>query len=215
MIKGQSMKLIVFGATGGTGREVMQQALARGHEVTVFLRNPAKLGFTHPQLRVVTGDVFDAAAVAAALPGHDAVLSALGTKPWKQTTACSEGAANIIGGMKTHGLRRLIVVSTVGAGESYPWAGWFARNLFYRFVIPRAFADKSEMEHRVRASDLDWVIVRPVLLLNGPPQGSVRAASDGSVGRGSIRRSDVAAFCLEQTTSDRYLRQAPAIGGSQ
>lgn len=207
------MKLIIFGATGGTGREALQQALARGDEVTVFLRNPAKLDFNHARLKIVVGDVFDAAAVAAALPGHDAVLSAIGTKPWAQTEACSQGAAHIIAGMKQHGLRRFIVVSTVGAGESYPWAGWFARNVFYRFVIPRAFADKTEMERRVRASDLDWVIVRPVLLTNGPRRGAVRAATDGTVGRGSIRRSDVAAFCLEQIKSDRYLRQAPAIAG--
>lgn len=202
--------LIVFGASGGTGAAVVRLALRRGHAVSAFVRSPAGLTDRPAGLRVIEGDVFDAGAVARALPGHDAVVSALGTRPWRHTDVCSVGTRHIVAGMPAAGIRRIVVVSSIGAGETGASAG-AAIKLAARTVLKRALADKTVMEDELRASGLDWVIVRPTLLSNGKPDGPVRAATDGSIGGGSIARAAVAEFVLAQLTADTWLRRAPVI----
>src|SRR4051794_31343898 len=128
------MKLIVFGPTGGTGRELVKQALAGGHEVTAFARNPQSIE-RHAQLSVVTGDIFDATAVDRAVAGHDAVLSALGGRPWRRMEVCSRAIRNITAAMPRHRLRRIIAMSTFGAGETRAHVGWVARNVIFGLVL--------------------------------------------------------------------------------
>ena len=204
------MKLVVFGASGGTGRAVAAAAALRGDEVTVFARDPDRLHLDRSRVRVVEGDAFDAAAVARAVEGQDAVVSALGTRPWRHTDVCSEGVRHMVDAMRAHGVRRLVVVSALGAAESAAQVGWITR-AGMSLVLRRAFEDKARMEEIVRGSDLDWVIVRPAMLTSGRARGRWRVAVDGSIAGGFIPRADVAAFCLVQLSSDEFLGQAPAL----
>jgi putative NADH-flavin reductase len=205
------MKIIVFGPTGGTGQELLRQAIAAGHEVTAFARNPQTIE-TRGQLKVVAGDVFDAAAVERAIAGHDAVLSALGGRPWRRTEVCSRAIRNITGGMSWHGVRRIIAISTFGAGETRTHVGWLARHALFGIVLRTEVADKEAMENALAASNLDWVVVRIGVLSGDTPRGEWRAADDGSIrGMGKIARADVAAFMLAQLERDTWLRRKPVI----
>ncbi len=204
------MKLVVFGASGGTGRAAAGQAAARGDEVTAFVRRGDRLHLRQPRVRVVEGDAFDAAVVSGAVRGQDAVLSLLGARPWRHTEVCSQGMRHIVSAMVEHGVRRLVAVSWAGVGNSRQELGWFAKHVAVP-VMRRAFEDVERMEDIVRASDLDWVIVRPALLTSGSPRGTWRTALDGSIPGSFIPRADVAAFCLVQLTSDQYIRQTPTI----
>src|ERR1043165_7275762 len=162
------MKLIVFGATGGTGLSIIDQALAAGHEVTAFARSPFD-----SKARVVQGNVLDPAQVADAIRGHDVVFSCLGTRPWRHTNICSEGSTSIMAAMKTAGVRRFIAMSTQGIGDSkMAWWGRIGAGLFLR----KAFADKDRMEKIIAVSDLDWIIVRPGFMTSGKPRGKWRVA---------------------------------------
>ena len=204
------MKLVVFGASGGVGRAAAEAAVARGDEVTVLARRPARVRLA-PPVRVIEGDALDAAAVAGAIRGQDAVLTALGGRPWRDTDVCSRGTRHIVDGMGEHGVRRLVAVSAIGVGDSRQHLGWLARRVAVPLVMRRLFDDKERMEETMRGSDLDWVIVRPGLLTSGRPRGSWRVALDGSIHGGFIPRGDVAAFCVVQLSSDEYLRQAPSL----
>jgi putative NADH-flavin reductase len=204
----RAMKLIVFGGTGGTGLALIAQALDAGHAVTAFVRSPDRLGALRERVRVVIGDVFDAAAVTEAIRGHDAVLSALGTRPWRHVDLCSGGTRVIAGAMRAAGVRRIIALSTQGVGDSK--LGALGRVLA-ALALRRAFRDKQLMEEELAAGDLDWIVVRPGLLTNGKPRGRWRAADDGSLRGGSIARADVAAFMLQQLASDEWLRRRAVL----
>lgn len=197
------MKLIAFGATGATGRLLVDQALAAGHEVTAFARSPFE-----SKARVVQGDVLDSADAAKAIAGHDVVFSCLGTRPWRHTDICSQGIDSIIKAMEATNVRRLIAMSTQGIGESK--LGFFG-GLGAGLLLRKAFADKARMEDRMAASDRDWIVVRPGLLTNGKPRGTWRVADDNSLVGGVICRADVAAFMLQQIESTEWLRRRPVI----
>ena len=211
-----SLRLLIVGATGGTGRELVAQALERGHRVTALVRNPAKLAVQHPNLAVVQGDVLDGAAVEAAVAGHDAVLSALGHKRFLgPTRILSDGARNLVVSMERHGVRRLVCETSLGIGD-----GAWRMGLYYTFfvipvVLPFYFWDKARQERVIAASSLDWVIVRPGVLTNGARRSAYRhGVRVGNVLlTRRISRADVASFMIDQVTDDSYLRCAPAICG--
>ena len=204
------MKLVVFGPTGGTGRAAAEQAAARGDQVTVLARRPERLR-VGKSVQVVEGDVLDPAAVDRAVRGQDAVVSALGTRPWRHRDVCSQGVRHIVDAMGAHGVRRLIVVSSIGVGESLADLGWLARRVVVPLVLRRSFDDKARMEEIVRGSDLAWTIVRPALLTSGRPRGRWRVTTGRAVPGGFITRSDLAAFCLVQLSSDEYVGQVPNL----
>jgi putative NADH-flavin reductase len=204
------MKLVVFGATGGLGRAAASTAAARGDQVTAFARQPGRLHLAS-SVRVVEGDALDAEAVAGAIAGQDAVLSALGGRPWRDREVCAQGTRNIVDAMRRQGVRRLVVVSSLGVGDSRERLGWLVRKVAAPLVMRRSFQDKERMEEVVRATDLDWIIVRPGLLTGGRPSGRWRATVDEPIQVGFITRADAAAFCLVQLSSDEYLRKCPSI----
>jgi putative NADH-flavin reductase len=207
------MKLLVFGATGGTGREVVQQALAQGHEVTAYARNPARLGdITHPGLQVVRGDVLDAAAVEKAVLGHEAVLCAIGAGAGR-TSLREDGTRNIVRAMEKAGVRRLICQSSMGIGDSRANLGFLTKFLIVPVFLRHAFADHARQEVVVRESALDWTIVRPPHLTDGPRTGIYRhgfPTTDTGI-KGKISRADVADFMLKQLTEDTYFSRAPGV----
>jgi len=211
------MKVLVIGGTGNLGREVVTQALASGHLVTALARNPNATGLEHDSLRLARGDVRDSPSVQRAVAGQEAVISCLGSKDRKDRTLRTDAALNTIAAMRRHNVARLIVFSAFGVGDS---SEQLKRNapFFGRIILPlllRApFADMAHMEAEVRASDLAWTIVRPCALTRKPATGTVTVALDDATKLGgTIPYADVAAFMVEQLTSDLYVGKAPAISG--
>lgn len=207
------MKLLIIGATGGTGKQLVQQALEQNHDVTALVRDPAKMQIRHERLRVVVGNILNPASVDAAVAGQDAILSSLGTRKWfRPTTLFSEGTKNLLRAMDRNGVRRLICITGVGVRETLGHGGFLYDKFFHPLFTKRIYDDKDRQEEIIRSSGLEWIIVRPGLLTNGPATGNYRVLTDlTGVTIGRISRADVAAFMLAQLTSDRYLRQAPVL----
>ena len=209
-------KLLIIGGTGGSGRQLVQQALAQGHHVTAFVRNPPRFTISHPNLRVAQGDVLDYASIEAAMPGQDAVLSALGHKRmfWP-TTIKSEGTRNILRAMKLCRVPRFICASSLGVGNSVGRLGLLPATLFFvPLILPFYFYDRVRQETLIAEnSDTDWVIVRAATLTNGPARARYRhGPSVGSyLWPNRISRADFADFMLKQLTDDTYLGRAPGL----
>jgi putative NADH-flavin reductase len=207
------MKLLIFGATGGTGRELVDQALESGHEVTAFARDPAKLAdVSSANLHVAIGDVLDVAAVEKAVAGHDAVFCAIGAGA-ARTTLREDGTRTIVLAMQKTGVHRLICQSSLGVGGSRANLGIITKYLIVPVFLRHAFADHERQEAVVRDSDLAWTIVRPPHLKDGPRTGTYRhgfPTTDTHI-RGQIARADVADFMLKQLTDDTYVRQTPGV----
>jgi putative NADH-flavin reductase len=205
------MNIAVFGSTGGTGRQVVEQALAQGHQVTAFVRDPGRVPLQDPRLRLVVGDALDPDCVAEAVAGQEAVVVTLGGHGQKDPNVRAEGTANVIGAMQAQGVPRLVVVSAGGAGDSYQEVPFFLKALI-KTVMKNTYTDHDRQERFIQESDLDWVIVRPAMLVDGPTTGRFNQGSaDGGPPKSRVSRADVACFVLQQLTSDRYLRQAPSI----
>ncbi len=204
------MKIAVLGATGGTGVQVVRQALDLGHSVVALARTPSKLA-PNRELQVVKGDAFDSSAVKEVVDGADAVLSCLGRRPFRDEWVVVEGTRNILSAMKKHGVRRLVVESAYCAGNSRPLGTWPVR-FVTGVLLHWAYKEKEIMEPEVMASGLDWVIVRPPALRDGSRLGHYRVGEDLRLGvRNWINRADVADFMLKQIASDAWLRKTPAI----
>ena len=200
-------KLIVFGATGGTGREVVKQALDRGHEVTIIVRNPLSFDTQHPSLKIVQGDVLQPSSFAEYMQGMDAVISCLGVGNSRQpTTLYSTGIENIISAMKMAGVQRLICISA-GALYVNQQMGFFVRiitKLVLQKILKEMYADMRLMEQIVEESKLNWTIVRPPMLKNKPFTGVYRTAITGHIKHPfSIARADLADFMLNIITNSK------------
>jgi putative NADH-flavin reductase len=194
------VRIAVFGPTGGTGRQLVRQALDAGHQVTALARNPQALDISHAGLAVHRCDVLDPADLPALLDGQDAVLSALGIGYHRyRTTVYSAGLGNVMDAMRKAGVSRLLCVST--SGLDLPAQATLGQRVMFGMILHRIlrepYADLREMERRVRASDLDWTIVRAARLTNGPGTGRYRVGLDGPPRRAwSISRADVAHYLL-------------------
>jgi uncharacterized protein YbjT (DUF2867 family) len=217
------MNIIVFGATGGTGRAVTQVLLAQGHTVTAFARRPAALSEA-PGQRIVAGDAMNAEQVAAAVVGHDAVVVSLGNSqdPFammfgaKRTTPaniCEVGTRHIIAAMKPCGIRRLVLVSAFGVGDTRERASWLNR-LFFRLVLREHMADKELQEAAVKASAADWTLVQPVALVDKPILGRWTASKVGAIGGNMISRTDLAAFIAQELARPQHLGMAVTLSGA-
>jgi putative NADH-flavin reductase len=207
------MKLLIIGATGGTGRQLVAQALAAGHEITALVCNPEKVRTRHEWLRLVQGDILDPGSVDSAVSGQDAVLSSLGTRSiFGRVVIFSEGTKNLLNAMTNHGVRRLVCISGIGAGDSRGHGGFLYDKLVLPVFLKRIYDDKDRQEELIRQSDLDWIIVRPGFLTNGPATGNYRVLTDlTGVTVGRISRADVAAFMLAQLEKDQSLRRAVTL----
>lgn len=205
------MRVLVFGATGSVGRRVVEQGLARGHEVTAFVRDPSKIGVAHERLTVFRGDVLDGASVERAVLGQEAVLCSIGAG--RKGGVRSEGTRNIVRAMEGAGVRRLVCQSTLGAGESSGNLDFFWKHVMFGFLLRGASADHERQEAHVKGSDLDWTIVRPAAFTDGGRTGEYRHGFPPSK-KGlklKISRADVAGFMLDQLTNDTYLRRTPGL----
>jgi putative NADH-flavin reductase len=207
------MKVLIFGATGSIGRELVKQALEQGHNVTAFVRDRAKLGIHHPNLEIVQGDVLDLAEVEKAIQGQDAVVCTLGSGQKRTGTIRSEGTQQIIRGMEKAGVRRLICQTTLGVGDSWRNLNFFWKYVMFGFLLRQVFADHVLQEDYVKQSHLDWIIVRPSAFVDGNLTGEYRHGFSGNdkISKLEISRADVADFMLKQLTDDSYLHQTPGL----
>lgn len=194
------MKLTIFGATGGTGLSLVEQALSAGHEVTAVVRDPRRLSISpHPRLHVVTADVMDPAAITTAVADADAVLNVIGPRDTGPTTVIQDSVRSIIAAMQKSGGRRLLTLSgsiVADEGES-PYMRYLIKPLARRTFLRHVNADMAAAEAEVEASDLDWTIVRPPRLTDKAATGAYRVAIDRNLPHGfTLPRADLAAGML-------------------
>ena len=207
------MKLVIFGATGTVGCQVVQQALEQGHTVKAFVRNLTKLNTQHSNLSFAQGDVMDASAVEQAIQGQDAVICVLGSGNKLKSTIRSEGTQQIIRAMEKVGVRRLICQSTLGTGDSWSNLDFYWMYVMFGFILRQVFADHERQEALVRNSNLDWTIIRPSAFTDGPRTGRYRhsfPSTDRNITL-QISRADVADFILKQLSDQSSLHQAPSL----
>jgi putative NADH-flavin reductase len=201
-----TINVLVFGASGATGHHVVTQALAAGHSVTAFVRRPERFGLNHPALRIVQGDVGDANAVALAMPGHDAVISTLGSSsPMTGDPVVIAGIQHIVQAMASSGVSRFIYQSFIGVRDSRADAGPLIRYVA-RFPLRHEIADHEAKEQHVAASGLRWTIVRAPKLHNGALTASYRTGGTIASDRffPQLSRADVAHFLVRQLTERDY-----------
>lgn len=208
------MNLLIIGASRGVGRLAVQQALDKGHRVTAFARDPSSLPSGQERLTVFRGDATNKDDVLEAVPGHDAVVSALGSDNRRGPTQLySTAAANIVRAMTEAGVRRLIVLSNYGVlseGSRHPLTALLAWAV--RLAIRDTLADHRLALEYLRRSSLDWIAIRPMTLTNGPHTGIYRVAPNGLPSGGTrIARADVADFMLKQLAAPRSSGQLPAL----
>ena len=212
------VRLIVFGASGGCGSQLVRQAAARGHQVTAVVRSATQ--YEPPNgVVLIRGDVLDASFVASAVPGHDAVASCVGIKyahPWARRESpddfISRATTNIIAAMQGGGPRRVSAISAAGVADSR-----HTRNAVIRFLIATSnvgvgYADLDRVEQILRTSGLDWQAVRPVRLSGGAGTGRVRL-TDSFPASAKIPRADVAAFMLSELERPQFTERTPMITG--
>jgi nucleoside-diphosphate-sugar epimerase len=212
---GNRVRVLVIGATGGTGRQLVHQALEQGHQVTAFVRDPARLNIEHANLRIVKGDVLDYASVESAMRGQSVVLCALGHKRFFYPNKIqSNGMRNILRAMKACDVPRLICETALGIGNSVGRLGLPHTFFILPLILPFYMWDKLRQEQLIAASDRDWIIVRPGMLTSGDPRGSYRHGPRvGSyLWPVKISRADVADFMLKQLNDDTYVGAAPGVG---
>jgi putative NADH-flavin reductase len=207
------MRIAIFGATGRTGKHLIEQALSQGHSVTAFARTPGKLSVSQPQLHIVQGDVLKAESVEMAVKGQDVVLSVLGLKHSGPSTTLVEGTENIIRAMKKHGVERLLCVLTAGFLDEQA-DSMMARLLiwFYR-LNAKAYLTPARLQYQLlQQSGLKWTAIRAVLLNEGASKGHYRVAEvDIPKGGYQINTGDMAEFMLQQLSSDEFVGCAPVI----
>jgi uncharacterized protein YbjT (DUF2867 family) len=209
-------RLLIVGATGGTGRQLVAQALERGYSVTALVRDPSRLPIEHPRLTILTGDVLDPASLEPAVRGQEAVLCALGHKRYfVPTSILSAGTRNLLRAMESHGVARIVCETALGLGDSAGRMGLYYTLFVVPVILPFYFWDKTRQERAVAASKVEWVVVRPAALTNGSRRGSYRHGP--RVGSflitARISRADVADFMLRQLADDTYLGRAPGVCG--
>jgi putative NADH-flavin reductase len=219
------MKYTIFAATGGVGQQLLEQAVAAGHDVTAVVRNPANLS---TDVRAIKADLAgpDPAAMESAVAGADAVLSALGPRSNSDAGIMADGTRAIVRAMQATGARRLVVVSSAATStipspgrpnppKRDPGEDFFMRNIagpVGKYMLRKVYADLAVMEDIVRDSGLDWTVIRPYALTNKPLTGTYRTAYWQGVRRGyRISRTDVAHFMLRVLNQPETIKQAIAV----
>ncbi|MES0383686.1 MAG: SDR family oxidoreductase [Hyphomicrobium sp.] len=210
-------KVLVIGASRGIGLETVKALLAKNYEVRAFARSTATIPLDDERLEKVDGDALDRRDIDRALEGVDAVIQSLGVlfgpqTVLKGTTLFSTSSRVLVDAMRTKGIKRLIAVTGLGAGDSRGHGGLLYSALLFPLVLKRVYDDKDVEEQIVRASGLDWTIVRPGLLTSGATRGRYQALTDPKSWRaGSISRGDVGEFLARQVEERTYIGQTPVL----
>lgn len=211
------MKVIIFGGTGFSGKAIVAAAIRQGHAVTVLVRDATKMPIRHDKLTIIEGNVLDSEIVAAVLRRQEVVIQCLGVGgkgDGKPSTFISDATRLIVEKMQEQGIKRLIAMSNVGAGNSKAFQPWFFNNLLLPYCmrwLQVIIDDKNRMEPIIMNSHLDWTIVRCPNIVDRPARGSCRATLDGKGLKLSVTLGDMAVFMVDQISDTTYLRQAPSI----
>ena len=207
------MKLVIFGATGGTGKHLVRKALDAGHLVTAYVRNPDKLDVAHENLTVVKGEITDQDAVSAAIAGADAVLSGLGATRGGSPHVMLPAATSVVAGMKEHGVKRVIWATGAGVPSEHDQPTFM--NKFIGFLLKltagKVLEDSLAGVDVIKNSGLDWVIARGPMLTDEPGSGQFRVGYvNAEMGR-TLSRENFAEGMLQQLDSDAWLHKMPAF----
>jgi putative NADH-flavin reductase len=207
------MRLLIAGASGRTGQLLTRLALENGHAVTALMRNPARLGLSGDRLRVLSGDVLAPATLADATRGQDAIVSLLAPRPRVSGRVYVEGTRNLTDAAVREGARRFVVVSAQGAGVEAHALPLAYREVLRIPVVARLYPDIQKMEEELTThDDLEWTVVRPPILTNGPYTGRYRTATGPVVPSGlRLSRADLAAFLLGVVENNLYVREIVAV----
>lgn len=211
------MKLLIFGATGFSGRAILQKALEANHDITILVRNRNSIDMQHHNLTIIEGNVLDRSTVHESMQNQEVIIQCLGIGgkgDGKPNTFVSDATSIILEEMKKSNVKRIIAMSNVGAGDSKSFKPW----LFTRIILPYFMKwlkviidDKNTMEQIIMRSDADWTIVRCPNIIDAPEKGKYTATLDGKQLRLSITLGDMANFMIEQITSDVYSGKTPSI----
>jgi uncharacterized protein YbjT (DUF2867 family) len=220
----KAQKILVVGATGGTGRATIDALVRQGHQVTAFSRHAESLEIDSDQVTLLNGDATNQDDVVRAVAGHDAVIITLGIteNPLRvrlfgaaktPDDVRSVGTRNVISAMRMHGVRRLVVQSSYGVGETRGSLRWVER-LFFGLLLKPQIADTEIQELEVRESGVDWVLAQPVHLTNDESDAMPFASADGQVREWKISRKDVGRFLALAVQVPEYLGQSVALSGA-
>ena len=210
------MKLVIFGANGKTGTLLTEQALAKGHQLTAYIRRAGALEQQHPNLKIVVGNLNDTDKLREAIKGADACISVLGgSSLFKHAPEIISGIDSIINIMEQDGVKRFIYLSSMGAGESRKLMGMILRFFIADVMLRVPLADHTANEKRIAKSKLNWTLVRPAGLTNGPKTGRLKHGKTIKVLKGSpqISRANVASFIIEQLSDASYINSGVWIYG--
>jgi putative NADH-flavin reductase len=202
------VKLLILGATGGTGQHIVSQALERGHDVTMLARDRSKAPAAGPRLRVFDGDAQNSAALFEAMRDRDAVMSAIGRgRSFKSENLIERTVPGILSAMQSSGVKRLMFMSALGVGDSYRDSPIVAK-LFFTTLLRGIYADKLIGDQQIRSSGLDWTIVQPVVLTDGPLTKRYRNGEHLRLaGMPKVSRADVAHFMLDRIDDPATIRK--------
>jgi uncharacterized protein YbjT (DUF2867 family) len=206
------MKILVIGATGLTGNQLLKHLKKAGHEVTAFVRDPSKLPSEFASLKFARGEARDAASLDLAVKGQDAVISAFGPRSIKKDDLQEVFMRNLVGAMTRAGVKRLVNLSAMGSGDSRAGAPFVMRLVILPLFLGKVFADKERGEVHLLGSSLDFVNVRPGKLINGPARGGVKASLQYRGLKPVMSREDLAVFMISQLGSPEWVRKSPLIG---
>jgi putative NADH-flavin reductase len=207
------MKIAIIGASRGIGAELLKATIKDSHEVTALVRDPAKLNASISGLKVIKGDILDPSSVATAIAGQEAICICIGIPPTrKPVDVFSRGTQNILDVIGKESNPKLILVTGIGAGDSKGHGGFFYDRILNPLLLATNYADKDRAESIVKASNIDWLIVRPGFLTNDPCTGKYRVIDNLSgVTAGKISRADVANFILKQLASPTHFGKTPLL----
>jgi putative NADH-flavin reductase len=215
------MRIAIIGASRGIGAELLKASIAESHEVTALVRDPTTLNISSPGLKVIKGDILDPSSVAAALAkpigtiiaGQEAICVCIGIPPTrKPVDVFSRGTQNIINAIGQESNQKLILVTGIGAGDSKGHGGFFYDRILNPLLLATNYADKDRAESIVKASNVEWLIIRPRFLTNDLRTGKYRVIENLSgVAAGKISRADVADFILKQLASPTYFGKTPLV----
>ena len=211
------MKVVLFGATGFSGKAILKETLSQQHQVTVLVRNKSAIQIQDKNLKIVEGNVLDKYTVAEVLKNSDAVIQCLGVGGkgnGKLTTFISDATKIIVEEMEKQQIKRLIAMSNVGAGNSVSFQPW----IFTKIILPYFMKwlkvlidDKNRMEPIIMNSELDWTIVRCPNIVDKTPKRNVLATLDGKGLKLAVTLGDMAEFIVQQLIDASYFKQAPSI----
>ncbi len=203
--RGARMKIIVFGATGKTGQLFLEEALKAGFDITAYVRNPDKLKLKSDHLKIIKGSVLNFEEVSLAMAGNDAVVSCLGGDGNEKSTILTEMSDVIVKAMKETKVKRIVYASTAGIHNEFP----FVTNFIVKLFLGNAIKDHKGAAKNIMIDSLDYTILRPLALTDGPKTGKYRAVTEGvPKGGKKISRADYASFIAEVVKENKYIKQS-------